>query len=279
MKHSPKKVLLIIGVIVLALAAAAVVCFYLLPYNEEALPVAVDIGDPDLHRALRPTLASASAVPGPLCKLRWDAELNTASDGSGKAKSLTSGTHFYLLEAFAADGLRHKVAWGGSEWYVPTAALDLGEASGLTGYVFNGEQDMRTQTGFSGEQIEKCLSYGLSGLGESFAAAERTYGVNALFMVAICQHESGNGTSGLATSQNNLIGLRSGSGWASFGSKAECVDHLGNYLSTYYLDPGDPYYHGSTIASVSVTYCNGSGEWVTHIKNYMSSDLAKITAE
>lgn len=217
-----------------------------------------------------PAPLTDTALPGPVCTLRREVSVTTAG---GDTVLLPAGSPCYLLEAWA-DGLDHLLMneWG--SFYASGLDVDA-SGCGLV-YEFSPDQDMRIPTCFSGDQLELCLSGGLSGLGEAFAAAEAAYGVNALFMIAICQHESANGQSGLATSQNNLIGLRSGSGWASFGSYAECVDYLGDYLAGYYLSPGCPFYHGSTIAGVSVTYCGGSGEWISHIGSYMQQDLACI---
>ena len=216
-----------------------------------------------------PAPLTENELPGPVVTLRREVTVETASG----SLTLPAGSPCYLLQAWA-DGTRHLLAneWG--SFLVSSQAVD-GREAGIV-YEFSPDQDMRLPTGFSGEELERCLSGGLSGLGEDFARAEEVYGVNALFMIAIAQHESGNGESGLATEQNNLIGLRSGSGWASFGSLSECVDYLGDYLANSYLSPGTSYYHGSTIAGVSVTYCGGSQDWINHIVNYMEQDLALV---
>ena len=220
-----------------------------------------------------PAPLSAPGAPGPVCTLRRELEAELLAGGR---VTLAAGSPCYLIQAFS-DSDHHLLSTESGRFYAPAIAVDTSGCN--VAYQFSEDQDMRITTGFSGEALERCLSGGLSGLGEAFARAESAYGVNALFMIAICQHESGNGNSGLATSQNNLIGLRSGSGWASFGSMSECVDYLGDYLADYYLSPGCPFYHGSTISGVSVTYCGGSGEWINHIGNYMRQDLALIQGQ
>ena len=217
-----------------------------------------------------PRPLTRTAEQEPLCTLRSDVTVDTSYGGT---VTLPAGTSCYLEQAWA-DGNYHLLRNELGTFYVSCFDVDA-SACGVV-YEFYEDQDMRVPTCFSGDELERCLSGGLSGLGEAFAAAEESYGVNALFMIAICQHESGNGESGLATSQNNLIGLRDGSGWASFGSMSECVDYLGDYLANYYLSPGCPFYHGSTISGVSVTYCNGNPDWISHIYNYMRQDLAAI---
>ena len=212
-----------------------------------------------------------TADPGPVCWVLRDSQVTTST---GETLTLAEGSPCYLLEAWA-DGTRHLLFNEHGSFYLEGRDVDA-TACGVTSYEFFPDQDMRTPTRFSGAELERCLSGAMSGLGEAFAAAEETYGVNALFMIAIAQHESGNGESGLAREQNNLIGLRSGGGWASFGSYAECVDYLGAYLSEDYLDPAGSFYHGSTISGVSVTYCNSNPDWVSHIINYMQQDLYQV---
>ncbi|MBO7666949.1 MAG: glucosaminidase domain-containing protein [Firmicutes bacterium] len=227
---------------------------------------------PSLRQEDEPSPAplTETAAAEPLCVLRREVTVDTSYGGS---VTLPEGASCYLEEAWA-DGNYHLLRNELGTFYVSCFDVDA-SACGVV-YEFYEDQDMRIPTCFSGEELERCLSGGLSGLGQAFADAEARYGVNALFMIAICQHESGNGESGLATSQNNLIGLRSGGGWASFGSMTECVDYLGDYLANYYLSPGCPFYHGSTVSGVSVTYCNGNPDWIRHIYNYMRQDLAYI---
>lgn len=217
-----------------------------------------------------PAPLTEAAETYPVCTLRSEVTVDTQYGGE---VTLPAGTECWFVEAWA-DGTDHLLANELGTFYASCFDVDASECGVV--YEFYEDQDMRTPTCFSAEELERCLSGAMSGLGGAFAQAEAAYGVNALFMIAICQHESGNGESGLATSQNNLIGLRSGGGWASFGSYAECVDYLGGYLAEYYLSPGCPFYHGSTISGVSVTYCNGNPDWVAHIYNYMRQDLARI---
>lgn len=247
-----------------ALAAA------LPPQTQEDIPPYI----PDKEAyGLRPVV---TPPPGPLCEILWQTPAYAAPDETSQSVTLNAGLRCYLLEAYV-EAQWQQVQYQGEEYYLPAAAVDLSGCEAE--YVFHREQDMRTRTCFTPEQLELCLSGPMSGLGQAFADAEAAYGVNALFMIAICQHESGNGESGLARNQNNLMGLRSGSGWASFESFAACVDYLGEYLSAYYLYPEAPWHHGSTISAVSRTYCNGSAAWINHIGNYMEKDLALICGE
>ncbi|MEG1537054.1 MAG: glucosaminidase domain-containing protein, partial [Clostridiales bacterium] len=146
------------------------------------------------------------------------------------------------------------------------------------GYVPNNDQDMRTKTGFTPTQLELCLTDQLSGQGESFAQAEQTYGVNALFLIAICQLESANGTSKLAVNKNNLAGLKTRNGFARFTSFADCIDHLAAMLAEKYLAPTGGFYHGSTIQGTSVTYCGGSTHWIKVVSKNIQKNYQLICA-
>ncbi len=185
-----------------------------------------------------------------------------------------AGSPCYVLEAYV-DGLWHHIFWENCQGYVSTVDLDLSQFPEFS-YVFSTAQDMRTKTGYTGAQLEACLADKLSGLGESFAAAEQTYGVNSLFLIAICQLESANGTSKLAVNKNNLAGLKSRSSFVRFSSYSDCIDKLAQMLSVKYLSPSGVFYHGSTIKGVCVTYCNSSAHWINVVSKNMQKNQDKI---
>lgn len=196
----------------------------------------------------------------------------------GNAASLicspSEGELCLILQPYFA-GSYHQVLYKEQVGYIH--ALDVTPADELA-YAFSAGQDMRITTNYTAEQLEECLQRGLAGLGECFAQAEQTYGVNALFLIAICQEESAHGTSGLAIANNNLAGLRGGSGWRSFASFADCVDYLANMLAKYYLAADGAFYRGSSISGVSQVYCGGSSHWVSNISKYIQQNQAAIEA-
>ena len=61
---------------------------------------------------------------------------------------------------------------------------------------------------FSAEELESAIeNTGLEGLGKDFKAAEDEYGINAILLIAMAKHETGNGTSELFKNKNNLFGF------------------------------------------------------------------------
>src|SRR6185503_3899341 len=67
-----------------------------------------------------------------------------------------------------------------------------------------------SKSGLSAWAIDEYLKSetSLPPLGSAFLLAERTYGVNARFLLAAALHESGRGTSYIARTKHNLFGYK-----------------------------------------------------------------------
>lgn len=158
--------------------------------------------------------------------------------------------------------------------YIPT------EATALTApaYAYEYGSDLTRLTAYSAEQIEQLLAgTELAGLGETFAAMESKYGVNALFLVSITKQESGSGSSSLARRQNNLGGLKNGrGGYMAFDTKADCVDYMARLLGSKYLTEGANLYSGKTVKDVARRYCEQSSSWTSAIESLMKNGYQKI---
>lgn len=211
----------------------------------------------------------------PTYPVRWETLAYTDPEDTETAETLQEGDMLELVRPYVTDQY-HLMDLDGLSLYVPVAAVDITESDAV--YRFDPNGDMREMTGFTAEQLERCLSPGMQGLGDDYAKAEAEYGLNALFMISIAELESGFGTSGLAQNKNNLIGLKSYDGWASFDSKEECVDYHGRYLSNNYLDPEGSFHNGSTIRGVSIVYCGESEHWVNQVTHLMEDNLETILA-
>lgn len=146
-------------------------------------------------------------------------------------------------------------------------------------YEYSYMADLTQLTGYSGTQLEKAIADSeLKGLGEEYAMAERKYGVNALFIMAVTIQESGWGESDLAKGQNNLGGLVNGEGgYQSFVTKAECIDYMGQHLAENYLAEDGAYYHGKTSRDVAKIYCNPPQSWYEAIESIMETCYESIT--
>ena len=216
--------------------------------------------------------------PHPYPVLDYSGPVYIYSDLPAEAAFVTylvdEGAECYVLDAFV-DGQSHLVQWEEVQGYISTHQLDLTDSQ--EEYLYAQGQNMRTPTGYDAETLERCLSDAMVGLGDAFAQAEQEYGVNALFLISICEFESANGTSNLAQSQNNLAGLGGSGNWASFSSFEECVDYLAELLSNYYLNPESSFFHGYTTQGVCQTYCGGSQHWIDSVDRYLQENFDQAT--
>lgn len=113
--------------------------------------------------------------------------------------------------------------------------------------------------------IDKFLAgYPLAGSGQTFLDAGKQYNVDPYFLVAIATEESGRGTSGLARSQNNFFGRKSGGGWASYTSKSAGITNEAQYISEIYLNVGL-----NNIDSIGRKYCEGNA-WANKIRGHLA---------
>lgn len=83
----------------------------------------------------------------------------------------------------------------------------------------------------------------LSGIEGALIEVETTKKVNALYVLAVAQHESLNGTSKIALKKNNLFGLNAVAGDAfrqafSYDTKSDSVLAFGEIMLKYYINKG-----------------------------------------
>jgi len=114
------------------------------------------------------------------------------------------------------------------------------------------------------------------GLEEAILEVEETYGINALFTIAVMKLESGNGSSRLARNKNNLFGLNATGPDPhrkaySFETKGESVKKFGQLLSDKYVDKGF-----TTIEKIATKYCPANSKWPSLVKNIMKKDYKKL---
>lgn len=122
-----------------------------------------------------------------------------------------------------------------------------------------------TKCNKSAAELNKYLKGVLAGKGEVFLEAERRYGVNALFLVAIAREESANGTSRLARQQNNVGGIGGQGNFKTYASIDDGIFAIAKNISQgkYFFKEGR-----KTIAAISERYCNST--WATHVNNLMN---------
>lgn len=105
----------------------------------------------------------------------------------------------------------------------------------------------------------------LQSVSSHYIYAEETYGVNAIFLMGLTSLESGHGTSNIAINNNNIGGVRKGSGeYSSFSSWESCISYIANLISKYYLKDDATYFSGRSIWDVNKNYCENS-DWADKI--------------
>lgn len=113
---------------------------------------------------------------------------------------------------------------------------------------------------FSADELENGIKdTGLSGLGKDFKIAEDKYGVNAILLMAMAKHETGNGESELFKEKNNLFGFNAVDDdpynkASDFASPSESIDKVAKHLKENYLDPKGLYYNGVSTDGIGISY-------------------------
>lgn len=140
-------------------------------------------------------------------------------------------------------------------------------------------RNVEAPSGFTEEAIARLLAgTELEGHGLETAVLEieKEYGINALFTIAVMKLESGNGSSKLARSKNNLFGLNatggSNSKAYSFETKSDSVYKFGSLIAKSYIGKGY-----TTIEKVGKKYCPANPKWASLVESIMRRDLRKLT--
>lgn len=113
---------------------------------------------------------------------------------------------------------------------------------------------------FSAKEYDAGLANtNLAGLGKDFKAAEEKYGVNAILLMAMAKHETGNGTSELFRNKNNLFGFNAYdhdpyNQASHFNTPGESINTVAEHLAKNYLDPEGPYYNGLSTDAIGISY-------------------------
>lgn len=113
--------------------------------------------------------------------------------------------------------------------------------------------DVTTPSFITVTELEAAFPESLKPFAQHFVEAEYEYGINAIFLSAIAAHESGWATSGLAVYNNNLFGVKGGSGYQSYDSKRDSIFYTAELLRDHYI----PY--GVSVDTINRKYCPGDG--------------------
>ena len=124
-----------------------------------------------------------------------------------------------------------------------------------------------------------------------FYDVDKKYNINGIFLASIAIHESGWGTSQIASEKHNLFGYGSYdrnpySYSFNFDDYSEGIDTVARSLVKYYLNPAGTeiydgetaqgtFYNGSTIADVNVRYASDQ-EWHNKVFSYMETLYGRL---
>ncbi len=120
----------------------------------------------------------------------------------------------------------------------------------------------------------------------AFYNAEKKYNINGIFLASIAIHESGWGTSQIATDKKNLFGYGSYDSTPyessfEFTDYSEGIETVAKSLVKYYLNPSGTkiydgetaaawYYNGPTLKGVNTRYASDK-EWHSKVFKYMET--------
>lgn len=143
--------------------------------------------------------------------------------------------------------------------------------------------NLKSNSGVDAKRLNKVLEdTGLAGLGSTYVDAEKTYGINAIFLTALTAQESGWGNSNRARTQNNLSGYAvysDDSDGKTFSSKSDSIYATAKLLSNDYLNSKGKYYKGVDIFSVNTTYCPVDGyDWSNKITSIANNLVREINS-
>ena len=138
---------------------------------------------------------------------------------------------------------------------------------------------LTNKTNLTAEELEYGLkNTNLQGLGKDFKKAEEKYEVNAILLMGMAKHETGNGHSYLAKAKNNLFGFNAIdqdpiNSANTFKDKVESIDHVAKFLKENYLSEDGKYYNGISTKSIGKLYASDP-EWSNKV-DYMMREVCR----
>lgn len=138
---------------------------------------------------------------------------------------------------------------------------------------------LTNKTNLTAEELEYGLkNTNLQGLGKDFKKAEEKYEVNAILLMGMAKHETGNGHSYLAKTKNNLFGFNAIdqdpiNSANTFKDKGESIDHVAKFLKENYLSEDGKFYNGISTKSIGKLYASDP-EWSNKV-DYMMREVCR----
>lgn len=152
------------------------------------------------------------------------------------------------------------------------------------------DMPLNKPSGLTLEQFKKILSDSkdtnkiFQSNAEYFYYIEKQYNINGVFVAAVGIHESGWGTSKIASDKNNLFGYGAYdsnpyNGAYQFSTYSECIDLIARVFVKYYINPkgtsiyggekaAGTYYNGATLSGINTKYATDKN-WANGVYNHM----------
>lgn len=227
-----------------------------------------------------------------------------ASDTSDTIVQIPATLDVKLME-LAGDWC--KVSYDDKQGYVPASSLTSATAAPeIVGKArfqriirdVNIDMPLNKKSGLAASDFKKMLSGNSSDTNKifennatAFFDVEQKYNINGVFLAALAIHESGWGTSQIATDKKNLFGYGAYdsdpyNGSFTFTQYSEGIEMVAKALVKYYINPAGTviydndtatatYYNGSTLTAVNTRYSTDT-EWHTKVFNYMNTLYNKL---
>lgn len=135
-----------------------------------------------------------------------------------------------------------------------------------------------SKSGLSAWAIDEYLksATSLPPLGSAFLEAERTYGVNARFLLAAALHKSGWGNSYIARTKHNLFGYKAydhcpSTCAGSFESYAASIDGVAAFMKESYLARSGRWWGGAPTLRAMQKRWSSSGRWGESVSRVANS--------
>jgi len=110
----------------------------------------------------------------------------------------------------------------------------------------------------------------LYGYEEKIIEMERTYQVNAFFILAVANVETGMGCAGVGRSRNNCFGMKGGSGFQSFENTGQSVEAFCKLIANKYFANGR-----YTAYQIGQWYCDTY--WATKVTDEIDNLYYKMS--
>lgn len=111
------------------------------------------------------------------------------------------------------------------------------------------EYNIRSKVVYKWWEVDQYLEGALKGKAHKIMEVSNKYGICPYFLTAIAMHESANGKSRLARSQNNVCGIYRKGGYAWFDSVDDCLEFTASRLA------GSIYANCQTVGDIQKIYC------------------------